>query len=769
MNLKLNIYKNNKVFPVDVESKGASLSEVERLGKWSMLAKVSWEVGTKLEKRDRPTSDMILLVNSCWVNTTPITNGTLCNRLSIIAKSQLVIMSTLRSLLRQAGQDFESKSEILGMYKNSGSPKRSKSFSKRDGVSVILKNFIYKKSFRKYLKEGKQLMLDLHNVSGRATYSTRVCKSGNSKLNKKIECKYRELFQVDIYKTAYDKLKSKPGNMTAGVDKETLDGISLGWAEKVCQQMKDRTFKFKPSSRVYIPKAKGLMRPLGIPSPRDKIIQQAMRILFESVYEPIFLNSSHGFRPNRSTTTAIFEVRKWNGITWMIEGDIKGFFDNIDHHILANLLKDKIDDKNLIDLYWKLVKVGYVNNGNYYASSLGVPQGGIISPLLSNIYLHEFDLFMKNLCEKYTDKSKRVSKPNPMYTKLRSNIKKLEKIKILNKEQLQDLKAKKKELVLTSAVIRTSDTGTRVYFNRYADDWIVGVSGNLKLAKAIKEEIHQFLRDKLKLTLNIEKTKITHMIEDKAKYLGFYIFRKSRLYTESLRSKMKSTGTTRRATNASVIIEAPIDLIIKKLIDQKYAKMTKGKKVRPAAITKWIYLTSEELVLRYNAIIGGICNYYSFVENKNQLSYVLWILKFSLIYTLARKLRLSVRKIFRKFGKKITIEYKVKEESKTIRLLYPSLARNRVIKIPKDYSTTDPFKVKFFSVRSGHVWNKPCQICGNKGDVEMHHVRHIKKGKATGFTKIMSNLNRKQIAVCRGCHLKIHSGTYDSISLIKLE
>jgi len=188
--------------------------------------------------------------------------------------------------------------------------------------------------------------------------------------------------------------------------------------------MKDRTFQFKPSERVFIPKKNGKMRPLGIPTPKDKVIQEAIKMILQSVYEPTFMDSSHGFRPKRSTKTAVFEVRKWNGITWMIEGDIKGYFDNIDHQVLADLLSKKIKDQNLIDLYWKLVKAGYVNDGKHTRSHLGVPQGGVLSPLLSNIYLHEFDVFMQDLIERYT-KDTRVSKNNPEYVRLRKEIKKI--------------------------------------------------------------------------------------------------------------------------------------------------------------------------------------------------------------------------------------------------------------------------------------------------------------------------------------------------------
>jgi len=346
-----------------------------------------------------------------------------------------------------------------------------------DGASVV-----------PHKREGKQSISFLAPVSGRS-YSTLEDKKRNLEVSREIEPLYKELFNAELYKTAYQKIRSKPGNMTPvftfgqrpkGADGDTLDGISNKWVEEVIKKMKERTFQFKPSTKVYIPKENGKTRPLGIPTPKDKIVQQAIRIILESEFEPLFLNSSHGFRPNRSTNTAVFEVRKWNGVTWIIEGDLKGFFDNIDHHKLAELLKRRIKDQNLMDLYWKLVKAGYVNNGQYQNSFLGVPpiafdksiakEGGVLSPLLSNIYLHEFDLFMQELMAKYSsEKKKRISRTNPTYTKLRKLIAKME-TSTLTPRQKSELRDLKFLYTRTSSVIRDSLTATRIYYNRYADD-----------------------------------------------------------------------------------------------------------------------------------------------------------------------------------------------------------------------------------------------------------------------------------------------------------
>lgn len=164
----------------------------------------------------------------------------------------------------------------------------------------------------------------------------------------------------DTLKMAYDMIKSKPGNMVHGSDRETLDGISENWFFTTSELLRSEAYEFKPVRRVYIPKSNGKMRPLGISSPRDKIIQQSLKIILEVILDPKFCNSSHGFRPNRGCHTALREIRNWGGASWLIEGDIEKFFDTIDHHILETLLKHHFNDHRLMSLYWKLVRAGYV-------------------------------------------------------------------------------------------------------------------------------------------------------------------------------------------------------------------------------------------------------------------------------------------------------------------------------------------------------------------------------------------------------------------------
>ena len=203
---------------------------------------------------------------------------------------------------------------------------------------------------------------------------------------------YRYLLREDIYFAAYKKLYANNGASTTGTDKDTADGFSVEYIHNLIEKLKSGEYQPKPSRRIYIPKANGKMRPISIPSFSDKLVQEAMRMILEAVYEPIFMDVSHGFRPNRSCHTALEQVKRdFTGARWFVEGDIKGCFDNINHEVLVKIVNCKIKDARFIQLLWKFLKAGYMENWKYNKTYSGTPQGGIISPILANIYLHELD------------------------------------------------------------------------------------------------------------------------------------------------------------------------------------------------------------------------------------------------------------------------------------------------------------------------------------------------------------------------------------------
>lgn len=539
---------------------------------------------------------------------------------------------------------------------------------------------------------------------------------------------YEKLFDINNYILAYNKIKSKPGNMTPGTDGETLDGISKKWIETTIKSLKNQSFKFKPSRRIYIPKANGKLRPLGVPSPRDKIIQEIMSSILTEVYEPLFLEFSHGFRPKKSCHTALREIKTNVGMIWIVEGDIKGYFDNIDHKILINLLSKEIQDQRFLDLIRKAIKAGYIFEGKNIPSEIGVPQGSILSPILSNIYLHEFDKYVANIIDKRSSKSS-VTKDNPEYIKYHNILQRSKKWEKEGKKSTEEIKAirqeaKKKRFNLPSKVLIRGVM--KIAYIRYADDFIIGITGEKAQAQELKELVlatgqnktplwclvKLFLKEELKIELNEEKTKITNIKHKKIKFLGTYIKHRARNNRHLIiRSK---TGSIQRTIGNSIIMEAPIQELHKKLTEKGFF-VRKDQKVIPVRYTKWIGLTIPDIILRYNSLANGIINYYSFVHNVPALKKLIYLLKDSLAKTLGDKLRLSVRKVYKKFGKDITF--------KNRSFIKQSDIKKDTWNYKANTNVTDFLKVTNYSLTHSWGLDSECKICGSIEQVEMHHIK----------------------------------------------
>ena len=194
----------------------------------------------------------------------------------------------------------------------------------------------------------------------------------------KYERLYRNFYNPNFYLLAYQHIYNNKGSMTKGVDDQTLNGMGMERIFRIIENMKNDSYIPNPVRRVNIPKKNGKTRPLGIPSADDKLIQEVLRMILESIYEPTFSNFSHGFRLNRSCHTALEQIQKtYTGIKWFVEGDIKGCFDNIDQHILVGIIRKRIKDERLIALIWKFLKAGYMDNWEYHNTYSGAAQGGL--------------------------------------------------------------------------------------------------------------------------------------------------------------------------------------------------------------------------------------------------------------------------------------------------------------------------------------------------------------------------------------------------------
>lgn len=368
----------------------------------------------------------------------------------------------------------------------------------------------------------------------------------------KYERLYRLLYNEELYLTAYQNIYSNDGSMTKGTDKQTVDGMSIERIRKIIVSLKDESYQPKPARRTYIPKKNGKMRPLGIPSFEDKLLQEVIRMILEAIYEGHFENTSHGFRPNRSCHTALNEIQKtFTGVKWFIEGDIKGFFDNINHATLIGILRERINDERFLRLVRKFLNAGYIENWTFHNTYSGTPQGGIISPILANIYLDKFDKYVNEYVRKFKKGKKR------MRTKeYRRNEVELSKARIALKNANDDCErenaiARIRQLEKERVNIPPSDpmdnNYARLVYVRYADDWLCGVIGSKEDCKKIKEDFKNFLKEQLQLELSEEKTLITNA-QKSAKFLSYEI----RVRHSNLTKRDKTGKLVRNYTGTGV-------------------------------------------------------------------------------------------------------------------------------------------------------------------------------------------------------------------------
>ncbi|TMC21115.1 MAG: RNA-dependent DNA polymerase [Chloroflexi bacterium] len=580
------------------------------------------------------------------------------------------------------------------------------------------------------------------------------------------------MYKKDLYILAYERIKSAPGNMTPGTDGKTLDGFSPRMIDEIIEQMQTEQFQFKPVRTVYIPKANGKKRKLGIPSTRDKIVQEVIRLLLECIYEspsgPYFHDASHGFRPNRSCHTALCEIRaKWPGLNWFVEGDIRACFDEIEHGILVSLLRKKIQDERFLNLIWKLLRAGYFDmQGDSHENHAGTPQGGLASPILANIYLHELDEKVQEI-QARENRGEGQKRRNPQYVRLQSQKRRLVK---KGATRTKTFRALVKQIrSIPSGVVKDPDF-IRIKYIRYADDWIIGISGPHKLAVQIKEELATFLHQRLALTLSTEKTKITPARKGQARFLGtnLQIGRKGEPRIVTSRNSISRRPIRRRSTGWEILMTAPMASLINKLHTKGFCT-AKG---RPITKTQWLHLEAEQMILLFNGINRGIQNSYRFADNFSRLGRIQYILQFSLAHTLAAKYKCTIGQIFKRYGKAPTVRIKTPDgkQERTVTFYYNHDWKKRRYGFMRNYNKVDPLQWSM-KLRARSRLGMPCCICISKSDVEMHHVRHIRKigeKEPTGINALLRQLNRKQLPVCAPCHQRIHRGEYDHLRLSDL-
>jgi group II intron reverse transcriptase/maturase len=560
---------------------------------------------------------------------------------------------------------------------------------------------------------------------------------------------YRQLYNPDLYLRSYAKLYPNDGAMTPGMTEETVDGWSMEKVAAIIVAIRDERWQWTPVKRVLIDKPKGGKRPLGLPVWSDKVVQDIIRSILEAYYEPQFSKHSHGFRPKRGCHTALKEIDEvWQGTKWFIEGDIKGCFDNIDHTLLMNILRENIHDNRFLRLIEGALKAGYCEEWKYHPSLSGSPQGGIVSPILSNIYIDRLDRFVQDtVIPEYTRGTRR--KEGEEYRRLHSlstyyrNTGRIERAEELRKAMQQ-----------YPSVDPNDEEYRRLRYVRYADDFLLGYAGTLAEATEIKEKIAAFLRTQLNLTLSADKTLITHASTGRARFLGYEI---GTMYCQTKFDKLR-----KRAVNGKIGLYIPEDVLQKKR--QRYLR---DGKVHHR--TELMNDSEYDIIIRYQAEYRGLVQYYTLAQNRCRLGYVGFTMETSLLKTLASKGRTTFAKTLKRLKSttqsphgprtclKLTIE---RAGQRPLVAIFGGLSLRR-----KQTAIKDQVLMPYIRRRSEIVerlLNNTCEVCGSKEHIQMHHVRHLadlnKKGRREKplWMKIMIARKRKSIPLCKRCHDDVH-------------
>ena len=579
----------------------------------------------------------------------------------------------------------------------------------------------------------------------------------------KYERLYRYLFSEEMFAVAYQRIYAKQGNMTPGTDGKTIDEMSLERIERLIVSLKDESYQPHPARRVYIPKKNGKKRPLGIPSFEDKLVQEVVRLLLEAIYEGHFEGTSHGFRPHRSCHTALGMIQKsFAGAKWFIEGDIKGFFDNIDHNVLISILRERISDERFLRLIRKFFNAGYVEDWKYNKTYSGTPQGGIISPILANIYLDKFDKYIKEYAAKFRKGDRRSI--NPDYWRLNNKKNRLkQKLQKTSDEQMRksylyEIAQLSKQMLSIPHKDAMDADFRRLQYVRYADDFLISVIGSKSECETIKADITQFMREQLKLELSDEKTLITHA-QDKAKFLGYEIF-----IRKSDAVKRNRDGVLKRDFNGAVVLTLNSAVIQKKLTEYNALEVRNidGKDIWWSKPRRYMTpMKPEDILAQYNAEIRGLYNYYSLATNvSKECASFAFIMKMSMFKTLGWKLNTSARKVRQKYqkDKDFVIPYNDAKGKQKYRVFYNEGFKKRNAQFDVDYDKLPQTMYVPYPSLVERLKDGRCELCGKEGKVVMHHVRNLTKLKGCNeWEKLMLKRHRKTLVVCEDCNSMIQN------------
>jgi group II intron reverse transcriptase/maturase len=578
-----------------------------------------------------------------------------------------------------------------------------------------------------------------------------------------IERVYRQLFNRELFLKAYGRIYRNNGAMTRGITAEVADSMSLEKIDRIIDDLRHERYRWRPARRIWIPKKNGKKRPLGITTWSDKLVAEAVRLILNAYFDVQFSDHSHGFREGRGCGDALREIyHTWKGCAWIIEGDISDCFGSLSHDLLISALSEKIHDGRFIRLVRQLLDAGYLEEWRFNQTLSGVPQGSVVSPILSNILLNKLDQYVETvLIPQYTRGEKK--RTNPVYKRLMSKAENRFK-RGLTKQGQQFRKAAQ----LLPSKDPQDPNYRRLRFCRYADDFALGFIGPKTEAEAIKQQLTTFLHEELKLSLSEEKTLIAHARNGAAKFLGYEV---TILQNDAKRSRVKRGNTERsfdqRSINAGIGLRIPQTVIMDKC--NRYMK--NGKPIHRSELENESDFT---IISTYQLEYRGIVEYYRLAYNLHTLSRLKWVMQQSLAKTLAHKHKTSMRQIYKKYQTEIEVEGK---HYKVFQVLIHREGKKPLIAtwggIPLTWDMqADP------QDRPGWKWSgrselerrllaQVCEVCEATrltDQIEVHHIRALKDLKTDNgrekprWVQIMAARKRKTLVLCRTCHDDLHAG-----------
>lgn len=571
--------------------------------------------------------------------------------------------------------------------------------------------------------------------------------------NLPLERLYRQLFNPQLHLMAYGRIYSNKGAMTPGATTETVDGMSMAKIEAIIDALRSETYRWTPTRRVYVEKKGSIKkRPLGLPTWSDKLVAEVVRLLLEAYYDVQFSDRSHGFRPGRGCHTALREVAdRWKGTHWFIEGDISDCFGSLDHGVMLAILREKIHDGRFLRLIERMLKAGYLEDWKWNSTLSGAPQGGVLSPLLSNIYLDRLDQFIeRELLPDYTRGKQR--RANLEYRRMEDRIRRARQRG--DRTAVRQLHQRQRSLPSGDP----NDPGyRRLKYIRYADDWLLGFSGPKSEAQEIKSRIRMFLCEGLKLELSESKTLITHAATQAAHFLGY-----------DLRAQHADTKITdgRRAVNGVIGLFVPTQAIQRRCA----MYMKRGKPWFRGALTLDHDYT---IVAKYQMEYRGFVQYYVLAQDVSRLDRLYRVMKTSLLKTLAKKHQSSIRKMQRRYkaiidtpdGPRRCLQVTVERDGDR----KPLVARFGAVPLKRQRTAKTVDRTPGFERGSGNellhrLLAGACEMCESRVNLQVHHIRKLADLKRPGrpvrsyWAQLMARRRRKTLVVCQDCHQNIHAG-----------